>query len=265
MGSRRYPVVLRVAVCLVTTTTLFDLVTMSNAWTVPRLSRRSFILATTTATQLIGGAAHSFEGGVGGLGKTKPDTGVVISTSMVPVQSADGVVSAELLVGSGGGPLLVTFTSPWPLLGTAGGLETRNVQSSASAFVQVIESVKPNSMTKTSVATLLDPLFANQGKFGAYGSPFDVKVHKLSSSDDASSFTCEVSFTTFTPGMRETDRRVLIRGVRPTSSCCWVLLVTGTTQQGFVAQRDVFSAVGDSFSVIPAPPMMRRSSSSSGI
>ena len=84
--------------------------------------------------------AHAFDGGVGGLGKTRPDTGIVyVDPDAVVEQTAAGVISAELLVGNAGDAALVSFQSPWPLLGTAkAGLEARDLITSDAAFCQVV-------------------------------------------------------------------------------------------------------------------------------
>lgn len=250
-------------------------------WSATNIPRRSLLgkilIGSTTGVVLTPSstisAAWAFEGGIGGLGKTKPDTGVVLSPYFPPYQSPDdGTVTAEVLLPAASNketPVLVRFTSPWPLLATAGGLETRQLtgnNSGSSAFVQVLTDTSTNKgakvapQTKTQAKSLLEPLFGSQGKFGAYGSPFDVKVLELVTDDDSSSnvtngsFTCQVSFTTFTPGLRETDRQVYIRGVRLLNS--WVLLVTGTTRRGFDAP--VFRRVVESFVVVPAPPSGRQ-------
>ena len=63
------------------------------------------------------GAAGTFVGGVGGLGKTRPETGVVFR---------DGAASDELaaeLLPPDGTPALLRFAAPWPLLRTSGGVE----------------------------------------------------------------------------------------------------------------------------------------------
>lgn len=107
--------------------------------------------------------ALAFDGGVGGLGKTKPDTGVVLWSESAPLQNQRGIVSAELNVG--GDPVLIEFTAPWPLLPTTSGLEARNLQSSESAFVVVLPNASNEKQLKQAI---LDNILGSQGKYGAF-------------------------------------------------------------------------------------------------
>ena len=107
----------------------------------------------------------AFDGGVGGLGKTKPETGVVLYSDSAPLQNQQGIVSAELNVG--GDPVLVEFTTPWPLLSTTSGLEARNLQSSESAFVSILPAAKTKPLNeKLFKQAVLDNIFGSQGKYG---------------------------------------------------------------------------------------------------
>jgi hypothetical protein len=112
--------------------------------------------------------ASAFEGGVGGLGKTKPETGVrLFSDLSAPLQNPAGIVSAELNVQNQ--PVLVTFQTPWPLLPSTAGLEARDLLQPESAFVQVVTEDVPKQMplTKQSMKKLLmTSVFNAQGKVG---------------------------------------------------------------------------------------------------
>jgi hypothetical protein len=189
---------------------------------------------------------HAFEGGVGGLGKTKPDTGVVLWEGSAPIQNQQGIVSAELNVD--GNPVLVEFTTPWPLLSTSGGLEARDLQSSESAFIQVI----PASTTSENQfqQRVLETILGSQGKFGAYGTPTDVKMKKIE--DDL----YMVTFTAYTPSMRESERCVYLK-VWEGAYNSGVVLVTGTTRARFKSQQDSLKKVADSFVAIRAPKSQR--------
>ena len=182
---------------------------------------------------------HSFEGGVGGLGKTKPDTGVVLWGGSAPLQNRQGIVSAELNVD--GNPVMVEFTTPWPLLPTAGGLEARDLQSSESAFIQVI----PSTSEKQFPELVLDTILGSKGKFGAYGTPTDVKIKKVEDN------LYMATFTAYTPSMRESERCVYIKLGGGYNS--GVVLVTGTTLARFKSQQDALKKVADSFVAIRAP------------
>lgn len=190
---------------------------------------------------------NSFEGGIGGLGKTKPSTGVVFFDSdSVPLQKAQGEVSAELAIG--GKPVRVAFTTPWSLLSTTSGLEARDLQTSESAFVQVIEGVRDVPSSKTAFRDLLlDSVLAQQGKFGAYGSPTDVKVKAVEGRPNVYS----VTFTTLTPGLHETERQLLVGAKAVAGSI--ILLVVGSTRQRFKQNHAIMESIVDSFQAFEAP------------
>ena len=86
-----------------------------------------------------------------------------------------------------------------------------------------------------------------KGKFGMYGAPSSIKVKALE--DDASLY--QLSFTTLTPGMRESDRKyfVSVRSVTHTL----VLLLVGTTANRFAGQENVMRKVAQSWQVVEAP------------
>jgi hypothetical protein len=108
----------------------------------------------------------AFDGGVGGLGKTKPETGVVLYSDSAPLQHQQGIVSAEINVG--GDPVLVEFTTR-SLLPTTSGLEARNLQSSESAFVSILPSTTSAPWNeKLLKQAVLDNIFGSQGKYGTF-------------------------------------------------------------------------------------------------
>eukprot|EP00956_Cyclotella_meneghiniana_P022775 scaffold43433_cov74-Cyclotella_meneghiniana.AAC.9 len=83
--------------------------------------------------------ANAFDGGVGGLGKTRPVTGVVFRDP----EAATGTSSSGELLAPDGTPVLLSFSAPWPLLKSAAGIEARDIAGGfESAFVQVAEMQK---------------------------------------------------------------------------------------------------------------------------
>lgn len=231
-------------------------------------------------------SVDAFEGGVGGLGKTKPETGVVLldtgvrgmrktkpetgavlldgASSPVTQDAKTGTISAELLIGNRQ-PARVTFDAPWPLLPSTSGVEARDLKTSESAFVQVV-SLAGNSKqivpkTKSEARQLLlDSVLSQKGKFGAYGSPTDIKVKILSDGDSSSSNEAlySVTFTTLTPGQRESERQVLVKAAAVADSGI-VMLVTGTTRLNFASKQPVFEQICDSFEVFATPATKLRS------
>jgi hypothetical protein len=124
------------------------------------------------------------------------------------------------------------------------------LQQSESAFVQVINGVKPGTSGQALYSILIDEVFASKGKYGAYGSPVDIKLSKSSQDNVENLYT--VTFTTFTPGMRGSKRKLLL-------NCKWcdgdtlVMLLVGTTLIRFKSQEEILTAIAKSFIAIDAP------------
>lgn len=215
----------------------------------------------------------AFEGGVGGLGKTKPETGVeLFDETSAPIQNEKGIVSSEIK-GSDGSPILVSFQTPWPLLPTSGALEARDIRSTESAFVQVVPLSKvDNSMKwkdkKQFQNLLMDSVFASKGKFGAYGQPFDIQVKRAvsnqnsSDTDYAQTLLFAVTFTTLTPAMRESERKAVI-AARQVGADTLVLLVVTTTNARYSSNEKTFQTIASSFEAIAAPQSSLKKGSSS--
>lgn len=209
-----------------------------------------------TTLELMISPASAFEGGIGGLGKTKPETGVRFLGESLPLQNAEGLVSAELDVGDATrgqrNPVRVVFTAPWPLLSSTSGLEARDLQHGESAFIQVVQAsnkqlFEPQPSASAVRELLQASVLSQQGKFGAYGAPTDAKVKAIKEKDK----TYSVTFTTLTPGLRESERQVLVKLAIVGQAS--ILLVAGTTRQRFQAKQDIFMQIIDSFQVEPAP------------
>jgi hypothetical protein len=170
-------------------------------------------------------------------------------------QDSSGVVSAELVTLSISNkvPVLVSFQSPWPLF-SSGGMECRDLRNPESAFVQVGQVPAKG---KLSQEFFIDSIFSPTGKYGAYGDPFDVKVKKATAITDATSSSgsngviYSVSFTTLTPGMRESERRGFIATFIVDQTA--FMLVTSTLSTRWKAQQSTLQNVAESFSATPAP------------
>lgn len=218
-------------------------------------TRSSFLKGLLIGSIVAPRAAVAFDGGVGGLGKTKPETGVVLfEESSTPIQNEKGIVSAEIK-SVNGKPLRIEFQTPWPLLPTTSGLEARDLRSSESAFVQVTPEVANWQSPKVFKQLLMDSVLASQGKFGAYGTPVDIKVKPLEANDRKDAFS--VNFTSYTPAMRESERQLWIKTVVADSTL--VLLIVGTTKARFSSQEKSFGKILDTFIAVPAPESKLRS------
>ena len=90
-------------------------------------NRRKFLVSfpvSLSIAGLISSPASAFDGGVGGLGKVKPKTGIVFRDSdtsprLVTASGSSDTVVNEL-VGPDGTIALVSFKAPWPLLQSSG-------------------------------------------------------------------------------------------------------------------------------------------------
>ena len=201
------------------------------------------LLVTTVSAEI----AVAFDGGVGGLGKTKPITGVeFFEESSIPIQNAQGIVTAEIKSVSGKNPILVEFQTPWPLLPTTSGLEARDIRSTESAFVQVLPATDSWKDRKVFRDLLINSVLASQGKYGAYGTPTDIKVKPTKDSD-----LFVVTFTSYTPAMRESERQLWIQPKQVDDTL--VLLIVGTTRARFASQEASFSKIVNSFLAVAAP------------
>jgi len=145
-------------------------------------SRAEFVSSLVAASSLLVPiGSNTFDGGVGGLGKTRPQTGVVFrdeEAAASTTQSSSGDVTYELLAPDGS-PAVVSFNAPWPLLLTASGIESRDISGGfESAFVQVAELQKGSEIKP---AQLQEAIFNSKGKFGMYGSPTDIRIKKIQS------------------------------------------------------------------------------------
>jgi hypothetical protein len=118
---------------------------------------------------------NAFEGGVGGLGKTKPDTGVVFYGESAPLQNSKGIISTELNVE--GNPILVEFTTPWPLLPT----QPVDCRGTRFAIIRISIYSSPflfSGDEKQFPKIVLESILGSKEKFGAYGARTDVKITK---------------------------------------------------------------------------------------
>jgi hypothetical protein len=145
----------------------------------------------------------------------------------------------------------VEFQTPWPLLSTTSGLEARDLRSSESAFVQVIPVSNINWKDRKAFEELLmNSVLASQGKFGAYGTPVDIKVKPVKRSDEEE-ILFSVTFTSYTPAMLESERQLWILPKQIDNTL--VMLVVGTTRNRFPSQESTFNKVVDSFLAVAAP------------
>lgn len=215
-------------------------------------TRKQFLVTASTTFLVETKKSNAFEGGVGGLGKSKPKTGVVFANpdlSYSTLQTTPGDYNAELLAPDENTTVFLSFYAPWPMLKSQG-IESRDLSNPEASFVQV--APVPINGNLINREFFIETIFGQSGKFGAYGVPSDIKVSKIPSTSSLDkNYLYQATFTTLTPSMRESDRKVFIStkviggGV--------FMLVTGTTSYRFRNQEKLLRKVADSFDCIEAP------------
>ena len=186
-----------------------------------------------------------FEGGAGGLTKTKPNTGVKQAAGVVdderPKTTPAGPVAARL-AGRKGLPVDVSFDAPFP---TTPGLVSRDYQTGDGAYVLVAPA--KGALKKV----VSDKVFAADGKYGSYGAPSEVKLKGSERRGDGDE-VFEFTFVALTPAMREVARRVRARAIQVGGDDVFILVAGSTAARWRVAEPALCKAV-DSFSARPAP------------
>ena len=186
-----------------------------------------------------------FEGGAGGLTKTKPNTGVKQAAGVVdderPKTTPAGPVAARL-AGRKGLPVDVSFDAPFP---TTPGLVSRDYQTGDGAYVLVAPA--KGALKKV----VSDKVFAADGKYGSYGAPSEVKLKGSERRGDGDE-VFEFTFVALTPAMREVARRVRARAIQVGGDDVFILVAGSTAARWRVAEPALCKAV-DSFAARPAP------------
>jgi hypothetical protein len=233
--------------------------------------RRAFLAKTTgaAAAALFSATsrpsiASAFDGGVGGLGKTKPETGIRFRNADLSTDASSGISGASdltnELLAPDGTAAIVSFDAPWPVLKSSTGVESRDLQNPEAAFLQVAEAPKgvvdPAELKKE---FFIETILGGKGKFGAYGAPIDVKIKKIADAPRAGYGLYSAAFTTFTPGGRESERMVYISTAIVGNGL--FMLVTGSTAPRFRKQEASLRKIAESFTCVAAPRSSLRSSS----
>ena len=218
-----------------------------------RVDRRRFVVGGLVASpQACAAASYQtqfvFEGGAGGLGKTKPNTGVVVADAFgdgaaKAATTPPGPASARLVGAATGLPVDVSFDSPWP---TSAGLVSRDYTTGDGAYVLATAATRA-----TLEADCRAKIFAVDGKYGAYGPVADVKLRRAEPLGDGDA-RFEYTFTALSPAMREVERRVAARATLVGERDAF-LLVAGTTGNRWKAALPDVDRVTASFTVKPAP------------
>jgi hypothetical protein len=192
----------------------------------------------------------------GQAGKAKPKTGIVLREGTDVLQSNKGDVTAEILLGqpSDPTPLLVSFSSPWPL--AKGGLfdvECREASSGDGAFLTVAKTKASSSIGDLPKTFFTEALFSPTGRFSFYGAPTDIKVK---SSDVVGSYRyLEVTFSNLSQSTNaEIPRTAVVAATIPAGSNDVVMLVGSSTSNRWKRGSEKFvRSTVESFRVSLAP------------
>jgi hypothetical protein len=155
------------------------------------------LLSASLLLPLFQSRTNAFDGGVGGLGKSKPDTGVIFANADLALTSGGTDITTELLSPDRKTTALISFYAPWPLLRSTTGIESRDLSNPEAAFVLVSPTTTTgNQMDASNIPTSFfdRTIFGTSGKFGMYGPVSDLKVKKVT--DKQSSSIYLASFTT---------------------------------------------------------------------
>ncbi|KAJ1453187.1 hypothetical protein M885DRAFT_524828 [Pelagophyceae sp. CCMP2097] len=197
-----------------------------------------------------GGAASyqsgvRFEGGAGGLGKSKPETGVIKADRVVERAASEKGRVAELLAASSGAPVQVEYDAPWTV--TADGLGSRDYSTGDGAFLVVAQRPLDGGDILKAVKAAV---FSSTGKYGAYGAPQDVKL-KSRSLINGEGELFEFTFVAFTPAMREVERHILVKAVVVDSDV--FMLVVGALSSRWSKAEPLIRNVAQSFTARLSP------------
>lgn len=141
--------------------------------------------------------SSAFDGGVGGLGKSKPDTGVIFANADLPLTFSGGNdISTELFSPDRKTVALLSFYAPWPLLRSTTGIESRDLANPEAAFVLVSPTTHAGIIDASNIpqSYFEQTIFGPSGKFGMYGTVSDLKVKKVQDKKSTSIYLA--SFTT---------------------------------------------------------------------
>lgn len=194
-------------------------------------------------------------------GKSRPVTGVVFRDGTDVLQSKQGDVSAEILVGTKSDPksVLISFTAPYKLeTGSVYDVECRDQKTGDGAFVAVTEKVDGKSLEELDSSFFMKRLFDPTGRFSFYGPPTDVSVKK-SSMVDGNKRLLEVSFSNLSQSTQsEIPRKAIVVATIPNGTENAVMLVASSNASRWKKGADVTARnIVDSFSAVPVKTNMK--------
>ena len=161
-------------------------------------------------------------------------------------------VSAELVL-DGGVVATATFDSEpgYPLIrGMFYDVEVRS-KAADGAFLQVASLPKDKMIADVSDSFFTKAVFSVEGRFGAYGTPTDVKVLK---SDKGAKRLLDISFSALSPGQTEVPRRAIVAAIQPEGSTDVVMLVGGSTASQWKKSEGAMRKILQSYRIARVRP-----------
>lgn len=194
-------------------------------------------------------------------GKSRPQTGVVFRDGTDVLQSKQGDVSAEILVGTKADPtaVLVSFTAPYKLeTGSVYDIECRDQKTGDGVFLAVTEKANGKSLEDLDSSFFMKRLFDPTGRFSFYGPPTDVKVKK-SSMVDGNRRLLEVSFSNLSQSTSaEIPRKAIIVATIPKNTDNAVMIVSSANASRWRKGADETArSIGESFSAYSTKSNMK--------
>jgi len=183
--------------------------------------------------------------------RSRPNTGVVLLEEVQEAgKKSAPFVSAELVL-DGGVAATATFNAEYPLnRGMFYDVEVRN-QAGDGAFLQVMPLPEGKSMAEVEDRFFTKAIFSTEGRFGAYGSPTDVKVV---ASERGSVRLLEIAFSALSPGQQEVPRRALVAATQPAGATDVVMLVGGSTGSRWKESQPLLRKMASSFRITRVRP-----------
>lgn len=184
--------------------------------------------------------------------RSRPVTGVVLLEEVQETGKKDApTVTAELVL-DGGVAATTTFQSEYPLnRGMFYDVEVRS-KSGEGSFVQVAALPEGKALADMPNTFLTKAVFSTEGRFGAYGSPTDIKI--LGSDKSGSARLIDVAFSALSPGGTEVPRHAFVTALQPEGSTDVVMLVGGGTASQWRSCEGSIRKMASSFRIAKIRP-----------
>lgn len=185
--------------------------------------------------------------------RSRPVTGVVLIEDIAESGKKDSPsVSADLVL-DGGVIATATFDAEpgYPLIrGMFYDVEVRS-KTSDGAFLAVASLPDGSQIADVPDKFFTKAVFSTEGRFGAYGTPTDIKVV---ASEKGARRLLEITFSALSPGQTEVPRRALVAAIQPEGSRDVVMLVGGATAAQWKKSEAALRKMASSYRIARTRP-----------